>query len=124
MPAMPRANGARREQAPMLTASAPTTDVAICRSCGACCAYSRDWPRFTTESEAEIARIAGKYIHDDLVGLRCHGDRCSALMGAVGTSTSCAIYAVRPHVCRACEPGDEACNMARAKFGLAPATRA
>ncbi len=104
----------------MLAASAPVTDAAICRTCGACCAYSRDWPRFTTETDAEIGRIAGKYIRDDLVGLRCDGNRCSALMGAVGTSTSCAIYAVRPDVCRACAPGDEACRMARAKFGLAP----
>jgi len=106
----------------MLAASAPATDtdLAICRTCGACCAYSRDWPRFTTESDAEIASIAAKYVRDDQVGLSCNGERCQALMGAVGTSTSCAIYAVRPEVCRACAPGDEACRMARAKFGLAP----
>ncbi len=103
-----------------LAAPAPSeaTDASICKSCGACCAYSRDWPRFTTESDAEIARIADKYIADDLAGVHCHGDRCSALMGAVGTSTSCVIYAVRPAVCRACEPGDDACTMARQKFGL------
>jgi Fe-S-cluster containining protein len=102
----------------MLAAPAPAIASSICQSCGACCAYSRDWPRFTTESDAEIGRIADTYIRDDSVGLSCDGDRCSALMGAVGTSTSCAIYAVRPDVCRACEPGDEACTMARLKFGL------
>jgi uncharacterized protein len=104
----------------MLAATKPVADVTVCRTCGACCAYSRDWPRFTTESDSQIARIATKYIADDLSGVRCRGDRCSALMGAVGTSTSCGIYEVRPDVCRACEPGDEACAMARQKFGLSP----
>ncbi len=96
------------------------TDRSPCQSCAACCSYSREWPRFTTESEADIARIASEFIDDDLGGMRCHGDRCSALVGDVGASTSCAIYAVRPDVCRACEPGDDACQMARCKFGLSP----
>ena len=73
------------------------------------------------EPDADIARIASTYIRDDFVGLRCDGNRCSALTGKVGVSTSCAIYAVRPDVCRACEPGDEACSLARKKFGLGPA---
>ena len=29
------------------------------------------------------------------------------------------VYAHRPDVCRACEPGDDACSMARRRFGLA-----
>jgi hypothetical protein len=70
------------------------------------------------ETDAEIGRIAPRYVGCDLAGLRCDGDRCSALVGEVGASTSCAIYAVRPDVCRACEPGDEACRMARQRFGL------
>jgi uncharacterized protein len=90
-----------------------------CQSCGACCAYSREWPRFTMEADAAIARIEDKYVDDGLARMRCDGDRCSALMGEVGTSTACAIYPVRPDVCRACEPGDDACRMARSKFGLA-----
>jgi len=45
---------------------------------------------------------------------------CTALVGEVGIATSCAIYAVRPEVCRACEPGDEACRMARRRFNLPP----
>jgi hypothetical protein len=53
-------------------------------------------------------------------GMRCVDDRCAALIGAVGVETACGIYADRPHVCRACEPGDDACSMARARFGLAP----
>jgi uncharacterized protein len=75
------------------------------------------------EADADIARIASTYIRDDFAGLRCNGDRCSALVGDVGISTSCAIYAVRPDVCRACEPGDDACGLARKKMGLEPIAR-
>jgi hypothetical protein len=102
----------------MLAAPAPAADVSICQSCGACCAFSRDWPRFTLETDAEIARIPPAYVDGGEARMRCEGERCSALQGDVGAVTSCAVYAVRPQVCRACEPGDEACRMARAKFGL------
>lgn len=50
--------------------------------------------------------------------MRCHGARCSALSGEVGKSTSCAIYEIRPDVCRACVPGGGDCRMARLAFGL------
>jgi Fe-S-cluster containining protein len=50
--------------------------------------------------------------------MRCIGNRCAALQGEVGRATACAVYAVRPEVCRACEPGDDACAIARAHFGL------
>jgi uncharacterized protein len=52
--------------------------------------------------------------------MRCTGNRCAALVGEVGITTSCAIYNVRPHVCRTCLPGDEECRMARQRHGLAP----
>lgn len=99
--------------------ASPALQPSTCQSCGACCAYSREWPRFTLETDAAIARIARRYVDEGLGRLRCDGDRCSALLGEVGMATSCAVYAVRPDVCRACAPGDEACRMARAKFGLA-----
>lgn len=51
--------------------------------------------------------------------MRCHGDRCAALVGAVGQTTRCAVYAARPDVCHACMAGDDACRMARRHFGLA-----
>ena len=97
------------------------TGASPCRTCAACCSYSREWPRFTTEADADIARVPSEYIDDGLGRMRCNGDRCSALVGDVGASTSCAVYDVRPEVCRACEPGDDACQMARQKFGLPPA---
>jgi len=132
MPAMLRASHARPPdrdrpspgpepgRAPGIEVVSTSTDASICRSCGACCAFSRDWPRFTTETDAEIDCIAGTFVDDGLDRMRCDGDRCAALVGEVGASTTCAVYAVRPDVCRACEPGDEACGIARHKFGLVP----
>ena len=34
-------------------------------------------------------------------------------------ATACTIYAVRPEVCRACQPGDDSCTLARRHYGLA-----
>lgn len=51
--------------------------------------------------------------------MACDGDRCRALAGVVGQATRCSIYQVRPDVCRACQPGDDACTMARESYGLA-----
>jgi Fe-S-cluster containining protein len=98
---------------------ADTVTVSPCTSCGACCSYSREWPRFTTEPDDVLDRIPQDLINDSLSGMRCqNGERCSALRGRIGIETSCSIYADRPEVCRACLPGDDACSMARAKFGL------
>jgi len=91
---------------------------AVCRACGACCAHSAEWPRFSLEDDADLDRIPREFVDDGLGRMRCDGDRCSALVGEVGVSTSCAVYAVRPEVCRACLPGDDACQMARRRFNL------
>lgn len=103
-----------------MTGAAPTDEVARydCQSCGACCSYSRDWPRLTLEDDDAVARIPVEFLDDDSGTMRCKGDRCTALVGTVGVSTSCSIYAVRPEVCRACLPGDDACLIARQRFGL------
>jgi len=90
----------------------------MCRSCGACCSYSADWPRFSLEPEAHLDSIPRELVDDTERGMRCIGDRCAALTGVVGRSTSCTIYALRPHVCEACTPGDGACREARRHFGL------
>jgi Fe-S-cluster containining protein len=91
-----------------------------CRACGACCAFSAEWPRFSLEDDATLARIPRHLVDDDHNRMRCSGDRCAALVGDVGVVTACAVYEVRPDVCRACIPGDAACTMARRRFGLAP----
>lgn len=92
----------------------------ICQACGACCDYDAEWPRFSIESEETLARIPEKFVAETLSGMRCEGTRCSALSGKVGHSVACTIYEVRPEVCRACLPGDEACLMARERHGLGP----
>ena len=68
----------------------------FCQSCGACCSYSANWPRFTIEDDAALDLIPAKYVNARQSGMRCDGDRCAALTGDVGVATSCAIYAERP----------------------------
>jgi uncharacterized protein len=91
-----------------------------CQACGACCAYSANWPRFTIEEDADLDLIPAALVNDRLSGMRCEGDRCAALQGKVGAATACGIYAIRPEVCRTCMPGDAECAMARRKYGLPP----
>ena len=89
-----------------------------CQTCGACCAFSDTWPRFTLEDEAALARIPAEFVNAAGTGMHCTGERCAALTGTVGVSVSCKAYNVRPYVCRECSPGDEACTIARAGFNL------
>ena len=84
-----------------------------CLTCGACCSYSREWPRFSLETEEELARIPPALVDDSLSRMRCTGDRCDALSGEIGKKVACTIYEIRPHICRACEPGDPECLTAR-----------
>lgn len=91
-----------------------------CQSCGACCAYSPNWPRFSVEDDAALDLIPAQFVNERRSGMRCDGDRCSALSGRVGVDTRCTIYSIRPEVCRTCMPGDAECAMARRKWGLAP----
>ena len=62
--------------------------------------------------------IPESFVNERLSGMRCDGDRCSALSGKVGEATACLIYAMRPDVCRTCMPGDVECAMARKRHGL------
>ncbi|CAN7440128.1 YkgJ family cysteine cluster protein [Mesorhizobium caraganae] len=90
-----------------------------CQGCGACCSYSAEWPRFSTEDDAQLDRIPEKFVAADLSGMRCEGVRCTALTGEVGKHTACGIYEIRPDVCRACMPGGDDCLMARKAHGMA-----
>jgi len=96
----------------------PRSDQALCQACGACCAYSAEWPRFALESDVALAAIPRAYVDDARGRMRCDGNRCSALQGDVGVATACRVYAVRADVCRDCLPGDAACTMARRRFML------
>src|SRR5476651_1782622 len=102
----------------MPTSDPLTEPESPCQACGACCAYSANWPRFTTEDDATLDLIPAKFVNAGLSGMRCDGDRCSALSGKIGVKTSCGIYNVRPEVCRTCMPGDVECKMARKRHGL------
>ena len=92
----------------------------ICQSCGACCAYSANWPRFSTEQDAALELIPPDLVNAAQSGMRCDGGRCAALAGRIGIATSCTIHDVRPEVCRTCMPGDAECAIARRKHGLPP----
>lgn len=89
-----------------------------CQSCGACCAYSYDWPEFTDESDRHLSRIPIELCNCDTGRMKCVGDRCCALQGEVGKSVSCSIYKNRPNVCRQFKPGTAGCEMVRRSFGL------
>lgn len=91
-----------------------------CRTCGACCSYAADWPRFTLESDDELDYLPPELVRTDLGGMACDGNRCRALAGNIGQWTSCTIHPIRPDVCRACQPGDPECQMARRSHGLPP----
>src|ERR1700731_3386139 len=93
-----------------------------CQACGACCSYSSNWPRFTTEDDAALDLIPEKFVNDRLSGMRCDGNRCSALSGRIGIRTAGTIYAVRPEVCRSFVSGDGECAMARRRHGLSVLT--
>ncbi|SIQ68901.1 hypothetical protein SAMN05880582_10331 [Rhizobium sp. RU20A] len=95
----------------LLTAEDPATF--DCQSCGACCAYSEDWPRFSLETDEELDRIPEALVAEDLGGMRCPDNRCAALSGEIGKHVACTIYEIRPIVCRTCMPGDPECLMAR-----------
>ena len=97
---------------------APDDFAGICQSCGACCAYSANWPRFSTEEDAALDLIPPDLVNAAQSGMRCDGDRCAALAGKIGVATSCTIYDVRPEVCRSCVPGDAECDMARRRHRL------
>src|SRR5205085_9662306 len=64
-------------------------NTSLCQACGACCAYSSNWPRFTTEDDAALDLIPQQFVNDRLSGMRCEGERCSALNGKIGVATSC-----------------------------------
>lgn len=103
-----------------------------CLSCGACCAAFRvDFHR------ADLASSPGGMVPDALTvpvtptlmrmrGTDAAPPRCVALAGEIGQRVQCTIYAQRPGPCRDFAPyaplgiGDDACDRARRRCGLAP----
>jgi Fe-S-cluster containining protein len=102
-----------------------------CTRCGACCASFRvDFAREELQSAGgNVPDALAIELNTRLVRLRGtdHAPpRCAALTGQVGAQVACAIHEWRPSPCRefgARAPlgiGDEACDRARARHGLAP----
>lgn len=121
MPAMRPAKQRNKAITPVfrIGVASPAPDI-DCQACGACCAYSAEWPRFTLENDSELAYLPPELIRADLGGMACSGDRCLALSGSIGRHTVCTIHPIRPDVCRVCMPGDPECLTARAFHGLGP----
>jgi Fe-S-cluster containining protein len=103
-----------------------------CQSCGACCATYR-----VTFPAEELDELPGGVVplgFADLMGsigaymkgTERQPPRCVALRGEIGRSVGCSIYEFRPSACREFAPlasigrGDQACNDARRRHGLAP----
>ena len=102
-----------------------------CTSCGACCASLR--VDFDRDEWAGAGGAVPEALADELTGRLCRmrgtdrsPPRCVALVGRVGVKVSCAIHEWRPSPCREFGPraafgiGDEACDAARRRHGLAP----
>lgn len=103
-----------------------------CLACGACCAAFRvDFHRadLATATEAGVPPDLALPLTVSLYRMRGTDEappRCVALSGEVGTQVCCTIYAFRPGPCRDFAPyaplgvGDDACDRARRRHGLAP----
>jgi Fe-S-cluster containining protein len=87
-----------------------------CRSCGACCSHRWSWPVLRRD-RADAVGIPADMVREDLPLMRTVGARCVALVGAVGVSCGCSVYADRPEACRKFVPGGVLCLEARAAGG-------
>lgn len=94
-----------------------------CLACGACCMSFRVsfyW------AEAEVRGLPPALteqlgpFHACMAGTNAARPRCAALQGTAGGPVACSVYAQRPAPCREVQPGDEKCERARSRHGLAP----
>lgn len=103
-----------------------------CQTCGACCAtYRVSFPCHEVDDfpEGRVPAALVDEIAPHVVCMRGTAGtpaRCVALRGTIGDSVGCTIYEFRSSTCRDFAPmallgrGDEACNEARRRHGLAP----
>lgn len=103
----------------------------FCTSCGACCASFRvdfSGQELDDQGGCVPAGLAVEVSGDTfrMRGTDHNPPRCAALVGAVGVRAHCAIHEWRPSPCREFGMrapwggGDDACDKARSRFGLAP----
>ncbi|AIX73639.1 YkgJ family cysteine cluster protein [Pantoea sp. PSNIH4] len=102
-----------------------------CVSCGACCAHFRVSFYWAEADDAGGQVPVGlteplNLLMRNMRGTNARAPRCVALQGEIGECVSCGIYEQRPTPCRefamSGENGveNEACDRARAKYGLPP----
>ena len=107
------------------------TALNACQTCGACCASFRvDFDRDEWEGAGgRVPEGLAEPITERLCRLRGtdhQPPRCAALSGRIGERVACGIHEWRPTPCRefgARAPmgiGDDACDAARRRHGLAP----
>jgi Fe-S-cluster containining protein len=102
-----------------------------CRSCGACCASFR--VDFAVEEWAGAGGAVPESLAEPVGAASCRmrgtdhqPPRCLALAGRIGVQVACGIHEWRPSPCREfglrapMGIGDEACDAARRRHGLAP----
>ncbi len=90
---------------------APLGDAFDCQSCGACCIEAGavildqddDVPASLVQHVANLSCMATEGT----------SFRCAALLGTVGETVGCGIYARRPRICRTFEAGSDECLSAR-----------
>lgn len=107
------------------------SDLNPCMTCGACCAYFRV-SFYWAEADDAGGSVPATMTEPLSPFLRCMSGtnqkhvRCDALRGEIGEEVSCSMYHQRPSTCREFNVSDEdgqineACNRARAHYGLPP----
>ena len=98
-----------------------------CLACGACCASFRvDFSVYEVDEHGgRVPSGLAVEVTDSTCRMRGtdHSPpRCAALTGQVGVKAACGIYEWRPSPCREFEAGSDACNAARARFGMGALT--
>lgn len=97
-----------------------------CQQCGACCSAFRVsfyWAETDAHPDGSVPHhltVPVSPHHAAMRGTEVQPARCIALVGEIGKSVSCSIYAQRSSTCREFEMGTPHCNRARELQGLPP----
>ncbi len=115
-----------------LEAGLPVEAANPCITCGACCAYFRAsfyWAETDVSAGGTVPADLTEKLNDFralMRGTNGTNPRCIALLGQIGQSVGCSIYALRASVCHdfkmSWENGihNDRCDKARAAWGLPP----
>ena len=104
-------------------ASATSPEASPCQTCGACCSFAPDWPRFThrgrlrsrSHSRPACRRRLVRHAMRSAIAAPPWWERSASRPPARSTTSG-------PMSAAPAMPGDEACGIARSRFGLAELT--